>query len=161
MELIVDIQLASDRPVPEPEQFKTWVQATLAGACASPANAMELTIRIVDPAESAALNERYRGRSGATNVLSFPFELPPGVDADTLVAVPTLLGDLIVCAPVVNNEAIQQGKSFAAHWAHMIVHGTLHLLGHDHVEPAETARMETLERVILCGLGFPSPYEAA
>jgi probable rRNA maturation factor len=160
MELIVDRQVASDaESIPATMPIEAWVRAALtAGAPVCPESA-ELTIRIVDEAESAGLNEHYRGRAGPTNVLSFPFELPPGIDADALPEMPALLGDLVICAPVVLREAAEQGKPPAAHWAHLVVHGVLHLLGHDHLEPAEATRMETLETVILRGLGFPPPYE--
>lgn len=97
------------------------------------------------------LNRDYRGKSGPTNVLSFPADLPPEL------ALP-LLGDIVVCAPVVAREAAEQGKPLAAHWAHMAVHGCLHLLGHDHVEEADAVAMETLESTILAQLGFPCPY---
>ena len=160
MELIVDRQVASGAAgIPATTPMEDWARAAVtAGAAACPASA-ELTIRIVDEAESAELNEQYRGRSGPTNVLSFPFDLPPGIDADALTQMPALLGDLVICAPVVLREAAEQGKPPAAHWAHLVVHGVLHLLGHDHLEPAEAARMETLETAILRGLGFPPPYE--
>ena len=107
--------------------------------------------RIVDEAEGRALNERWRGRDHATNVLSFPAELPPGV------ALP-LLGDLVVCAPVVAREAAEQGKAEADHWAHLVIHGTLHLLGFDHETEAEATVMEDLERALLAGLGIGDPY---
>ncbi len=110
-----------------------------------------LVVRVVDAAESARLNARYRGRSGPTNVLSFPFEAPPGVPVDHL-------GDLVICAEVVRREAREQGKPLADHWAHMIVHGTLHLLGYDHVRPEDAAVMEPLEVELLARLGVPDPY---
>jgi probable rRNA maturation factor len=98
------------------------------------------------------LNARYRHGDYATNVLSFPAELPAGVDLP-------LLGDIVVCAPVVNREAAAQRKAPRAHWAHMLVHGTLHLLGHDHERAREAARMEALEKRVLAGLKFPDPYQ--
>ncbi len=121
----------------------------------------DLTIRITDEAESAELNQRYRGRSGPTNVLSFPTEPPPGISpADPAFAeLNALLGDLVICAPLVRREAAEQGKTESAHWAHLVVHGTLHLLGFDHITAAEAASMEALEINILGALGFPSPYE--
>ena len=160
MELIIDRQVASKAAsIPATMPMEAWVRAAVtAGAPVCPASA-ELTIRIVDEAESAELNEHYCGRAGPTNVLSFPFDLPPGIDADALTEMPALLGDLVICAPVVLREAAEQGKPPTAHWAHLVVHGVLHLLGHDHLEPAEATRMETLETVILRGLGFPPPYE--
>ncbi|MGB5832691.1 MAG: rRNA maturation RNase YbeY, partial [Thiohalocapsa sp.] len=158
--LILDVQRVTNAAsVPEQAEFLSWVRATLSGSRDSPGQDVELTIRLVDAAESAALNAKYRGRGGATNVLSFPFEAPPGLDARTRAALPTLLGDLVICAPVVLFEAEDQQKPPAAHWAHMVVHGLLHLLGHDHTEPAEATGMEKLETAILRELGFPPPYE--
>lgn len=116
--------------------------AALAGAGAGG----EVTVRIVGAAESRALNRRYRGKDRPTNVLSFPYG-EPGV-----------LGDLVVCAPVVNREAREQGKSPAAHWAHMVVHGVLHLRGFDHIRAPDAKVMETRERAILARLSFPDPY---
>jgi probable rRNA maturation factor len=137
------------RGLPAPGSIQSWAKAALGGQDAGDA---ELVVRVVDEQESAALNQTYRSRSGPTNVLSFPFEPPRGM------RVP-LLGDLVICAPVVAREAHEQGKEARAHWAHMVVHGTLHLLGHDHVEQREAERMEALEREILAGLGYPDPYE--
>lgn len=111
----------------------------------------DLTIRIVDEAESQALNRRYRGKDKPTNVLSFPYD---GEMLDV-----AILGDLVICAPVVASEATDQGKDVRAHWAHMIVHGCLHLLGYDHEIESEADAMEQLEREILGKLGFPDPYQ--
>lgn len=150
--LTLDLQRATLAEIPRYQDFLRWTQAALA-ASGVPAGATELTIRLVDEAESAALNRTYRGRAGATNVLSFAFEHPPG-------APPTgLLGDLVICAPVVLDEAADQGKPELAHWAHMVVHGILHLLGQDHQDATEAVAMETLETRILTGLGFAAPYE--
>jgi len=113
--------------------------------------ATELAIRIVGLEEGQALNRDYRGKDYPTNVLSFPAELPPGV------ALP-LIGDLAICAPVVAREAAEQGKKPTQHWAHMTVHGVLHLLGYDHLEDAEAERMESLETRILASLGIADPY---
>lgn len=113
---------------------------------------MEVLIRIVDADEGAALNERYRGKRGPTNVLSFPFAVPSGIPN-------RLLGDLVICAPVVEREACEQGKSAEAHWAHMVVHGMLHLQGYDHVEEREAEIMEAREVEILSRLGVENPYE--
>lgn len=144
----LDLQIASDAAgIPAAEEFRAWVAAALAGR----REAAELTIRVVDAEESAELNGTYRHKSGPTNVLSFPFEAPPGV-------VLPLLGDIVICAPVVGREAAEQGKAPAAHWAHMTVHGCLHLLGYDHIEPAEAEIMESLERTVLSGLGYADPY---
>ncbi len=111
----------------------------------------EVVIRIVDEPESEDLNTRYRAKARPTNVLSFPFEAPREVASG-------LLGDLVICAPVVAHEAGAQGKALESHWAHMVVHGMLHLQGHDHVEPEAARIMEALERDILAGLGYADPY---
>jgi probable rRNA maturation factor len=111
----------------------------------------ELSIRVVDSDEGQALNRDYRGRDYATNVLSFPAELPPGVPLP-------ILGDLVLCAPVIAREASEQGKALKHHYAHMVVHGVLHLLGYDHTQDAEAEAMEAIERAILASLGMPDPY---
>jgi len=150
MELDLDLQNAStSHRVPAEEDFARWAEAALDGR----RERAELTIRVVDEEEGAALNRRYRGRPSATNVLSFPFEPPPGVEGLDLI------GDLIICAPVVDREAAEQGKTLAAHWAHMVVHGVLHLIGFDHHDEVQAAEMEDLETLTLRGLGFPPPYE--
>ncbi len=113
----------------------------------------ELTIRVVENSESHELNHQYRGKNKPTNVLSFPFEAPPGVEID-------LLGDLIICAPVVESEANEQQKTIIAHWAHMVTHGCLHLLGYDHITNDEAEVMEKLEIDILQQQGFDNPYIA-
>ena len=115
-----------------------------------------MTVRIVDTEEITQLNQQYRQKSGATNVLSFPFELPPGLPAE---ACEKTLGDLVVCAAVVVDEAEAQQKPLEAHWAHMIMHGTLHLLGYDHLTEEEAEQMETLEISILNTFGYANPYE--
>jgi probable rRNA maturation factor len=135
--------------VPAAALLRRWAQAALAGRCREG----ELAIRIVAEAEGARLNQDYRHKSGPTNVLSFPAELPAGVPV-------VVLGDLVICAPVVEREARAQGKPRHAHWAHMVVHGCLHLLGFDHETEAEAAAMEPLERAILAELGFADPYAA-
>jgi probable rRNA maturation factor len=135
--------------LPSPASFRQWVAAALHGARRrKPA---EVAIRIVDTDEGRALNRDYRGKDYATNVLSFPAELPPGVNLP-------LIGDLAICAPVVAREADEQGKKPRDHWAHLTVHGTLHLLGYDHIEDAEAEAMEALETRILAGLGIADPY---
>jgi len=150
MHLQLDLQIACASPsLPSEVDLTRWAAAALAGR----REAAELTVRVVDEAESAALNETYRGKAGPTNVLSFPFEAPPGLP-------PTdLIGDLVICAPVVEREAAEQGKTLSAHWAHMVVHGVLHLVGYDHIEEAGALQMEGLETAILEGLGFPRPYD--
>ncbi len=149
MTLELDLQIALDMPgLPTPTEFQRWAEAALAGADYQ--SAAELTLRIVNEVESTALNETYRRKQGPTNVLSFPFEAPLEVDSP-------LLGDIVLCAPVVLREAVSQGKSPQAHWAHMVTHGVLHLLGYDHDETQAEA-MEALEIRILADLGYPDPY---
>ncbi|MBE0490117.1 MAG: rRNA maturation RNase YbeY [Halomonas sp.] len=135
--------------LPSQAELEAWVDAVLDRH--EVADDSELTVRLVDAEESRALNRDYRGRDTPTNVLSFPFECPPGV-------VLPLLGDLVICHPVVGTEAVEQEKSLRDHYAHMVVHGTLHLLGHDHIEDDEAEAMEALERKILAGLGIDDPY---
>lgn len=134
------------RGVPSPPRLKAWARAALVGA-AHGRDRRELTLRIVGSAESRTLNRRYRDKDKPTNVLSFPSDAP-GV-----------LGDLVICAPVVAREAREQGKAVAAHWAHMVVHGVLHLLGFDHIRPGDAKVMERRERAILARLSFPDPYK--
>lgn len=149
MNLDLDLQIALDMPgLPSEADLRHWAEAALVGA--AHLKDTELTIRIVNEVESAALNETYRHKQGPTNVLSFPFEPPPGMETP-------LLGDIVICAPVVLREAVQQGKTPAAHWAHLVAHGVLHLLGYDHDEEQAEA-MESLEVRILEGLGYPDPY---
>ena len=149
MTLEVDVQIASDEDdLPDPDELRTWADTAV---CGLKQNA-ELTIRIVDEVESARLNDSYRKKSGATNVLSFPFESPPGVKL-------SLLGDVVICAPVVRREAAEQSKSLSSHWAHMVVHGALHLLGYDHELAGDADEMEAIETRILGELGFDNPYE--
>ena len=134
--------------VPDSAALCRWAEAALSGRRPG----AELCIRIVGEAEAAELNSRYRGKPGATNVLSFPVELPAGVPLK-------LLGDLVICAPVVAREAAAQGKALDAHWAHMVVHGCLHLAGYDHEDEVQAAETEPLETAILAQLGYPDPYE--
>lgn len=149
MSIQVEVQQVAEatHAIPAEAALRDWVAAALAGR----RDTAEVTLRIVDEAEIAELNETYRHKRGSTNVLSFPFEAPPGVTLP-------LLGDLVICAPVVAREAQEQGKPVEAHWAHMVVHGCLHLLGYDHLDEAEAATMETLEIEILAALGYPDPY---
>ena len=111
----------------------------------------EVEICIVDTTQSAELNRHYRNKTGPTNVLSFSADLPRGVPLP-------LLGELIICAPVIVREAAEQNKPICAHWAHMVVHGTLHLLGYDHIKDRDALIMEARETEILTGLGFAAPY---
>ena len=142
---------APRKGVPASASFRRWIEAALKGA--KRRKATEVSVRIVDTEEGQALNLQYRGRDYATNVLSFPVELPPGVDLP-------LIGDLVICAPVVAREAAEQGKKPADHWAHLTIHGTLHLLGYDHIDEAEAEAMEALETKVLAGLGIADPYIA-
>ena len=142
-----DVSGAAD--VPSVARFRQWAEAAFAGR----RDAAELSIRVVDETEGAALNARYRGKDYATNVLSFPAELPVGVPLPTV-------GDLVICAPVVAREAREQGKPAQAHWAHLTVHGCLHLIGYDHEDERQAAVMEPLETAILAKLGIPDPYQA-
>lgn len=143
----LEVQHATEaRWVPEDEDFLRWASA------AAKRDRAELVIRIVDETESAELNGQYRHKAGPTNVLSFPFEVPEGIPN-------RLLGDLVICAAVVEREAREQGKTLEAHWAHMVVHGVLHLQGYDHISDSDAAVMEAEEIAILKNLGFPNPYE--
>lgn len=145
----VDIQRQTETgPQPDDPDICSWAAAAYLGNDSE----TEMTVRIVDEAESAELNQTYRHKSGPTNVLSFPFETPPGMELP-------LLGDLVICAPVVDREAREQGKTSQAHWAHMVVHGSLHLQGYDHLEADQAEQMEALEIDILARLGFSNPYE--
>jgi probable rRNA maturation factor len=135
--------------LPSATSFRRWAEAALRGA--KRRKPAELAIRIVDLDEGRTLNRDYRGKDYATNVLSFPAELPPGV-------VVPLIGDLAICAPVVQREAAEQTKSPRAHWAHLTIHGVLHLLGYDHIEDDEAEAMEALETRILASLGIADPY---
>ena len=147
--MIIDLQLACENieGLPSEAQIQQWATAAVQPG----SDNVEMTVRIVDEAESHDLNLTYRGKDRPTNVLSFPFEC-----ADE-VALP-LLGDLVICRQVVEREAIEQEKPLMAHWAHMIVHGSLHLLGYDHIEDDEAEEMESLETEIMQGLGFVDPY---
>ncbi|MDS1309372.1 rRNA maturation RNase YbeY [Marinobacter xiaoshiensis] len=148
-ELTVDFQNVFEGPgVPAESLFQAWAQTAWLGEEPS-----EVTIRIVDIEESQALNHQYRGKDKPTNVLSFPFEAPAGI------TVP-LAGDLVICAPVVENEARDQHKELSTHWAHMVVHGMLHLQGYDHIDDEEAEAMEALEIRLLAQFGFGNPYEA-
>ncbi|AJQ55647.1 MULTISPECIES: rRNA maturation RNase YbeY [Aeromonas] len=149
MSVTLDLQLASASTdgLPSEAQLQGWLDGTILGF----QQEAEVTVRIVDEAESNELNLTYRGKDKPTNVLSFPFEAPPGLELP-------LLGDLVICRQVVEHEAAEQGKPLMAHWAHMVVHGSLHLLGYDHIEDDEAEEMEALERDIMQELGFADPY---
>ena len=147
--MIIDLQMACEQEsgLPTAEQIEQWATA----AVQPQSDEVEMTVRIVDEAESHALNLNYRGKDRPTNVLSFPFECPDEVELP-------LLGDLVICRQVVEREAQEQDKPVMAHWAHMVVHGSLHLLGYDHIEDDEAEKMESLETQIMTGLGFADPY---
>lgn len=152
--LELDLQIASQADhLPSEAQLRAWCELALRQRSAD----SELTIRLVDEPEGRELNRTYRQRDYATNVLSFPADLPDELDGIQLLEIP-LLGDLVICAPVVEREAGEQDKSLEAHWAHLVIHGCLHLLGYDHLEEAEAEEMETLERTLLAELGHPDPY---
>jgi probable rRNA maturation factor len=152
--LVVSVGLALPRwGLPAAVSFRRWVAAALDGRIRE----ADLAIRIVDAREGRALNRHYRGKDYATNVLSFPADVAEGVKLPKGVKMP-LLGDLVICAPVVAKEAREQGKPLNAHYAHLTVHGALHLLGWDHEDDAEAECMEKLEREILAGLGIEDPY---
>ena len=152
MTVELTLQVACKAPdLPTRAELGRWVAAALEGR----RRGAELTVRIVGEAESRRLNRTWRGLDRATNVLSFsagpPDDLPPALRDEAL-------GDLVLCAPLVRSEAREQGKETAAHWAHLVVHGTLHLLGYDHAEPASAGEMEALETGILVRLGFADPH---
>jgi probable rRNA maturation factor len=156
MNVTIDLMNACpDAQPPDPARFQIWAQAALHAAAnhtgSNPENEQEVSIRIIDTAESAALNETWRHKQGPTNILSFPFEGFQGTGIN-------LLGDLAICAPLVCQEAQEQQKSEEAHWAHLTVHGVLHLRGYDHLEQGEAEHMESLEIHILESLGYPNPY---
>lgn len=144
----LDIQVVSQSDqLPVKDQFQSWVNAVLTDNKQD----SEVVIRIVDEEEMAQFNEQYRNKKGSTNILSFPYNAPVEVESN-------LLGDLLICAPVVEQESQQQHKNIEHHWAHMIIHGLLHLLGYDHLNDAEAEEMETLEIKILKTLNIPNPY---
>jgi probable rRNA maturation factor len=148
MSIILDLQLASTASnLPSEAQIQLWLNAAV-----MPFQPVaEVTVRIVDETESQQLNFDYREKDKPTNVLSFPFQCPPGIELP-------LLGDLVICAGVVAQEANEQNKSLDAHWAHMVVHGSLHLLGFDHINDDDALEMEAEEIQILAELGFADPY---
>ncbi|MEZ8167332.1 rRNA maturation RNase YbeY [Vibrio sp. 10N.261.49.A5] len=149
MSIELDLQLAveNEQGLPTELDIQLWLDKTIPQFQEN----AELTVRIVDTQESHQLNHEYRGKDKPTNVLSFPFEAPPGIELD-------LLGDLIICRQVVEKEAEEQSKPLLAHWAHMVVHGSLHLLGYDHIEDDEAEEMESLETEIMQSMGFEDPY---
>lgn len=150
MKLELDIQNPNKiQNVPSKADFTTWVKATLGNEIAE----AEMTIRIVDETESRHLNYNYRKKNKATNVMSFPVDAMNENEDDILV-----LGDLVICAAIVAKEAEEDDKDEIAHWAHLTIHGTLHLLGYDHEREADAKEMEKLETEIMLKLGFKDPY---
>jgi probable rRNA maturation factor len=147
MSIELDLQLAGEwKGLPERDDFENWVVAALQERAEA-----ELTIRVVGRRESRELNSTYRQKDSETNVLSFPAELPEGIDLP-------LLGDIVICAPLVAEEAAAQGKALHDHWAHLAIHGVLHLLGYDHVADEDAEEMEALEISLLESLGIGNPY---
>ncbi len=146
----IDVQrMVNDPCVPDDQFFLEWANAVLASEDSAVVN-----VRIVDEAEGWALNREWRGKDSATNVLSFPADMP-------LVDGSRVLGDVVLCAPVIEQEASKQGKSLKAHWAHLVIHGLLHLLGFDHINGEQAKLMEAREIELLAHLGFSNPYETS
>lgn len=144
----IEVQVVFSSPgQPDKAQIQQWIDAALQDYDKD----TEIVVRIVDVHESAQLNKQYRHKPGPTNILSFPADIPEGIGLN-------LLGDLVVCAPVVEREAIEQQKLLTHHWAHIIIHGVLHLLGYDHIEDTEAELMESLEIKILQTLNISNPY---
>jgi probable rRNA maturation factor len=164
LKLAVSVQLASSRRgVPHVRSLSRWAGAAFGQRGAGRGNAArgaELTIRVVGNAESRRLNRTWRGKDKPTNVLSFPAAPLPAVHGRVARSLPEAdsIGDLAICAPVVAREAREQGKQVQAHWAHMVVHGVLHLLGYDHESDRDAAVMEAREVKILAQFGYPNPY---
>lgn len=148
MSLSLDYQLVTElASVPHETQFRSWLNA-----CFPDSEDLSVLVRVVDAEESQQLNRDYRGKDKPTNVLSFPFEVPEGIPSDHL-------GDLVICAPVVEQEAAEQSKPSQNHWAHMMLHGVLHLMGYDHIDDNDAEEMESIEIRLLSGLGVANPYE--
>ena len=163
MTIELDIQHACTNNIPTNEQFQLWVNSALNNNTlqidpienqetqTEEQPDYELTIRLVDTVESQQLNHQYRDKDKPTNVLSFPFEVPEGIELD-------LLGDIVICADIVEQEASEQHKALEQHWAHMVIHGCLHLLGYDHISDNEALTMEAIEIKLLAQLGYNNPY---
>lgn len=153
--LTVDVQVACDDEVPAEPDIQKWVSAAYGQSGRAVNHPCEIAVRIVDAEEIQTLNELYRMKDGATNVLSFPGGEMAGLPDDAT----QMLGDIVICASVVASEAAEQGKTQPDHWAHMLVHGTLHLLGFDHNTDIEAAEMEALEMSILATGDISNPYQ--
>lgn len=151
MNLLLSVDRAVPLQSPNDDAIRHWVISTLSQLQTPLSPVLELSIRITDREDAARFNQTYRAKPHATNVLSFPADPPAETESG-------LLGDLVICAPLVQEEATEQQKSEEAHWAHLIIHGVLHLLGHDHQVAAEAEQMEALEIAVLNELGFPDPY---
>jgi len=152
MNLLMTVERTTLMQTPEDDAIQLWVTQAVAAANRSVPSSPELSIRITDMDEAAQFNETYRDKTGATNVLSFPATPPPETDSG-------LLGDLVICAPLVIKEAKTQDKQATAHWAHLVMHGVFHLLGYDHQTAAEAEAMEMLEIDALASVGYANPYD--
>ncbi len=148
LELQLETNTVALTDLPSEAQFQTWIDAALADQ----AKEFEVVVRLVDEPESQQLNREYRGKDSPTNILSFTFEVPDGLELN-------LLGDLVICAPLVKKEAIEQQKLLEHHWAHLVIHGVLHLRGYDHIDDDEAEEMESKEIEILQQLNIPNPYQ--
>ena len=154
MNISVDLQIACQvDSVPQEAEVQAWLEQALQTGNPNASKRCDVSVRIVDEDESRQLNKQYRQQNRATNVLAFPAEVV-GVPKDEA----ELLGDLVICGPLVEQEAEEQGKSPASHWGHLLIHGMLHLLGYDHETESQAAEMETMERKILADRGFEDPY---
>jgi probable rRNA maturation factor len=153
MPVEIEVQrISTSEGIPGDEQFQIWATAALDGK-----NQESLIgIRVVDEDEAQQFNREYRNKDYATNILSFPSDLPDGLPEEIK---KSQLGDLLVCAPLVKREAVEQHRSENDHWAHLVVHGVLHLLGYDHEQSGEAEVMESLETEILASLGVSDPYQ--
>lgn len=157
----VDLELqlgCAAESVPAEDEMRRWLEAAVATSAGGGGSPREIVVRVVDEQESRELNRRYRHQDRPTNVLAFAAGEVPGQGPGDAAARP--LGDLVICGPVVEREAREQGKEVAAHWAHLLVHGALHLLGHDHHDDEGAAAMERLEIRILAERGYENPYVA-
>ena len=158
--VVVDVQIVSDvTSVPSQSEIHSWLSHTVSSVCKEESAEFDLAVRVVDEPEGRDLNRQFRDQDNATNVLSFPVVDDPSMnipDADA-----RALGDIVICGPLVEREAAEQHKDPASHWGHLLVHGTLHLLGYDHETEAEAVQMENLERELLAARGIDDPYSVA